>query len=172
MHTRCMFMPHTCWFIWLRNSLSSWMCPYALHWYSISVLVYYSHIASHFLADCLYIFNFCFLAFAYYKLNKVCHSFWPLIYVTRSLDDLWCWQLSDCTHLIIAHYITFVVNLEKLVRTLLVVNMVQMQYFLFPFFLLSAHTYGIEVGRVVVSLTDALMVHSTLLRCWAQKPEE
>ena len=52
-----MFMPHTCWFIWLRNSLSSWMCPYALHWYSISVLVYYSHIASHFLFDCLYMLS-------------------------------------------------------------------------------------------------------------------
>ncbi|XBH85027.1 hypothetical protein VPH35_073045 [Triticum aestivum] len=27
------------------------------------------------------------------------------------------------------------------------------------------------VGRLVVSLTDALMVHSTLLGCWAQKKE-
>ena len=44
--------------------------------------------------------------------------------------------------------------------------------FFISFFLLSAHTYGIEVGRVVVSLTDALMVHSTLLRCWAEKQEE
>lgn len=155
------------------------MCPYALHRYSISLFVYYSHIASHFLVDCLYIFNLCFLAFTYYKLNKVCPSFWPLTDVTRSMDDLWCWQLSDCTHLIIAQYITFVVNLAKLVPTLLVVNMVQMQYFLFHFlFFCFQHTHValkffiMYVGGVVVSLTDASMVHSTILRCWVQKQEE